>query len=199
MEEMGGVDIHDHYGAMEVSGLGIALRPDDEYMKVVADGLLFEVLEGPGKVSETGTGDLLVTDLNNTCMPFIRYRLGDRVELVRTKGELSVRVLGRTQDSLLLNGVVVLKQELVRTVNDLLGHPRFFFVIDKHRSKYYDKLIINVIGGTANRLKSLPGAVVKTLGLDHCIDVRKHEGEIPRTLNGKIKYFIDARSQAKKI
>ena len=59
----------------------LPLEPDDEYMKVVADGLLLEVLEDSGKASATGTGDLLVTDLDNTCMPFIRYRLGDRVEL----------------------------------------------------------------------------------------------------------------------
>jgi len=38
--------------------------------------------------------------------------------------------------------------------------------------------------------------VVRALGVDKCIDVRKHEGAIPRTLNGKIKYFIDARKKA---
>lgn len=193
IEQMGGIHIHDHYGAMEVSGLAVAVRPDDEYMKVVADGLLLEVLEDSGKASETGTGDLLVTDLDNTCMPFIRYRLGDRVELVRRRGALWIKVLGRTQDSLLLNGVVVLKQELIRTVNDFLGHPLFFFVIDKHRFQYYDKIMINVSGGAVKRLQNLPGVVVRALGVDHCIGVRTYAGEIPRTLNGKIKYFIDAR------
>ncbi|MBF0571237.1 MAG: hypothetical protein HQL12_05135 [Candidatus Omnitrophica bacterium] len=196
IEQMGGAHVHDHYGAMEVSGFGIALRPDDEYMKVVADGLLLEVLEDSGKASQTGTGDLLVTDLDNTCMPFIRYRLGDRVELVRRSGAWWIKVLGRTENSLLLNGVVVLKQELIRTVNDFLGHPRFFFVVDKHRLKYDDKIIINVAGPSVRQLQALPGTVVKALGIDHCIDVRMHEGAIPRTINGKIKYFIDARKQA---
>jgi phenylacetate-coenzyme A ligase PaaK-like adenylate-forming protein len=196
IEQMGGVHIHDHYGAMEVSGLAIALEPDNEYMKVVADGLLLEVLEDSGKASSTGTGDLLVTDLDNTCMPFIRYRLGDRVEMIRRAGALWLKVLGRTQDSILLNGVVVMKQELVRTVNDFLGHPRFFFVVDKHPLRYYDKLIINVVGGSVKQFKALAGDVVKTLGVDHCIDVRTHDGTIPRTLNGKIQYFIDARTKA---
>ncbi|MEI7998583.1 MAG: hypothetical protein WCH62_03655 [Candidatus Omnitrophota bacterium] len=199
IEDMGNVHIHDHYGAMEVSGLAIAINPNDEYMKVVADGLLLEVIDDSGKVFETGMGDLLVTDLKNTCMPFIRYRLGDRVELVRRKGALWIMVLSRTEDSLLLNGVVVLKQELIRVVNDFLGHPRFFFVIDKHRLKYYDKLIISVVGSPLKRLEALPGVVVRALGVDKCIEVRKHEGEIPRTLNGKIKYFIDARKEEEKI
>jgi len=196
IEEMGRVQIHDHYGAMEISGLAIALKADDEYMRVQADGLLLEVLGDPGKPARFGTGDLLVTDLNNTCMPVIRYRLGDRVELVRRQGQTLIKVLGRSEDSILVNGVVVMKQELIRTVNDLLGHPRFFFVVDKHPVKYYDRLIINVAGDVLKKLQALSGAVTRAIGLDNCIDVRTHEGTIPRTLNGKIKYFIDARTKA---
>ena len=194
IEKMSGVRIYDQYGAMEISGLSVALKPDDEYMKVVADGLLLEVLKDSGKASQTGIGDLLVTDLDNTCMPFIRYRLGDRVQLVRRNGWLGIKILSRTHDSLLLNGVVVLKQALICTVNDFLGHPSFFFVIDKHPLEYYDKLIINVVGGPVKEFSALSETVVKTLGIDNCVDVRVHQGSVPRTLNGKIKYFFDARS-----
>ncbi len=196
IEKMGGVDVYDHYGAMEISGLAIALRPDDEYMRVVPDGLLLEVLEDSGKILPTGKGSLLVTDLNNTSMPFIRYSLGDRVELIRRFGALWIKVLGRTEESLLINGVVVLKRELIRSVNNFLGHPRFFFVIGKHPLHFYDKLIVNVVGGLQKQPQSLIAAVVKELGLDNCIDVRLHQGEIPRTESGKIKYFIDARKEA---
>ena len=196
IEEMGAVSIHDHYGAMEISGLAVALKSSDESMKVVADGLLLEVLDDSAQATATGAGDLLVTDLNNTSMPFIRYRLGDRVELRRQQGGLWIKVLGRTEDSLLINGVVVLKQELIRTVNDFLGHPHFFFVVDKHPLQYYDKLVISVKSSSVKLLKALAGVVVKRLGVDNCIDVRDYEGTIPRTLNGKIKYFIDARKEA---
>ena len=196
IEQMGGVLVHDHYGAMEISGLAVALKSDDKDMKIIADGLLLEVMEDSGKSSPTGIGDLLVTDLNNTSMPFIRYRLGDRVELVRRKGDLWLKVISRTQDSLLLNGVVVLKQELIRTLNDFLGHPRFLLVVDKHPLRYYDRLIINVAAkGTVKQFQALAGTVARNLGIDHCIEVRTHEGAIPRTLNGKIKYFIDARTK----
>lgn len=196
IEHMGGVHIHDHYGAMEISGLAVALESDDEYMRVVADGLLLEVMKDSGKASETGIGTLLVTDMDNVSMPFIRYRLGDQVELARRQGALWIKVLGRTDDSLLVNGVVILKQELIRVVNDFLGHPRFFFVVDKHALKYHDKLIINVVGGIHQQFKSLSESVIKSVGIDRCIDVRVHQGGIPRTTNGKIKYFIDARKEA---
>ena len=46
-----------------------------------------------------------------------------------------------------------MKQELIRTVNDFLGHPRFFFVVDKHPLRYYDRLIINVADSSAKQLK----------------------------------------------
>lgn len=196
IEKMGGVRVHDHYGAMEISGLAIAIKPDDEYMRVVADGLLLEVLDDSGNASHTGIGTLLVTDLNNVSMPFIRYRLGDRVELVRRQGVLWIKVLGRTEDSLLINGVVILKNELIRAANDFLGHPRFFFVIDKHQLKYYDKLTINVVDGNLKQFQALSEAVVRAIGVDRCIDVRIHKGMIPRTPNGKTKYFIDARTKA---
>ena len=196
IEQMGAVRIHDHYGAMEISGLAVALVPDDEYMKVFADGLLLEVLEASGDVSKTGAGDLLVTDLNNTSMPIVRYRLGDRVQLLRREGALWIKVLGRTQESLLINGVVVIKGELIRAVNDFLGHPRFFFVVDKHPLQYYDRVIINVAGGPPKKFQDLIAKVVKSLGIDRCVEARLHEGTIPRTSNGKIKYFIDARTKA---
>jgi phenylacetate-coenzyme A ligase PaaK-like adenylate-forming protein len=195
IEKMGGVAVYDHYGAMEISGLAVALKPDDEYMKVVADGLLLEVLEDSGKASAIGIGTLLVTDLDNISMPLIRYRIGDRVKLVRRSGSLWIKVLGRTEDSLLINGVVVLKQELIRAVNNFLGHPRFFFVLDKHPEKYHDKLLINVADGNPTQFQALTKSVVKAVGADNCIDVRIHQGAIPRTLNGKIKYFIDARKE----
>lgn len=196
IEHMGGVHVHDHYGAMEISGLAVAIKPSDEYMQVVTDGLLLEVLEDSGKTSQTGVGALLVTDLENTSMPFIRYRLGDRVELARRRGTLGIKVLGRTQDSLLVNGVVVLRRELVRAVNDFLGHPHFFFVIDKDPVKYYDKLIVNIAKGIPKQFESLNESVSRAVGIDRCINVRSHQGAIPRTINGKIRYFVDARKEA---
>ena len=193
IEKMGGVKIVDHYGAMEISGLAVVKKPDDEYMRVAADGLLLEVLQEDGKAYETGAGDLLVTDLDNTCMPFIRYRLGDRVELVRRRGDLLIKVLGRSQGSLLINGVVVIKEALIRAVNDFLGSPSFFFVVDKHPLKYYDKLVINVVGASLKKGQDLPSAVSRALGIDRCMEIRTYRGMIPRTTSGKIRYFVDVR------
>jgi phenylacetate-coenzyme A ligase PaaK-like adenylate-forming protein len=199
MEKMGGVEVHNHYGAMEISGLAVALRSKDSHMRVVADGLLLEVLQDNGEVARVGTGALVVTDLNNTSMPFIRYGLGDRVELTHRQGALWIKVLGRIEESVLINGVVMTKEDLVRVVNDLLGHPRFFFILDKHPLKYYDKLLLNVLDGIPQQFEALSTAIVKTLGIDSCIEIRRHQGAIPRTINGKIRYFLDIRKQKENI
>ena len=119
----------------------------------------------------------------------------DTIEKIRRKGLLWIKVLGRTEESLLINGVVVVKQELIRVVNDFIGHPHFFFVVDKHRLNYGDKLIINVANATPKNLQLLPSIVMKTLGLDNHIVARKHKGDIPRTFNGKIKYFISMHKE----
>ncbi len=199
VESMGGIQIHDHYGAMEISGLAIAVDPHDEYMRIVSDGLLIEVLADSGDVSETGKGKLLVTDTDNVSMPFIRYCVGDEVEVLRRKGALWMKVLGRAEDSVLINGVVVQKKELIRAANSFLGHPNFFFVIDKDPLRYDDTLIINVVNEEFEQTPELIESVVQSVGLDRCISVRVHRGIVPRTSNGKIRYFVDARKRSGKI
>ena len=149
---------------MEISGLAVALKPDDEYMKVVADGLLLEVLEDSGKAIRHRYRGLVGDRSEQYLYAVYPLSFGGQGRIGASQGGLWIKVLGRTQDSLLLNGVVVMKQELIRTVNDFLGHPRFFFVVDKHPLQYYDKLIINVEGSTRKQLQALPGCVVKTLG-----------------------------------
>lgn len=195
IEQLGGVKVHDHYGAMEVSGFAMALQPDDEWMKVTPDGLLLEVKNDSQTVASTGTGDLLVTDLYNTCMPLIRYRLGDRVEMVKRRNLLWIKVLSRTSDSLLANGVVVLKSALIRAAGDALGHPRFFFIMTKDAVKFCDRIIINVVGSFSQNPRELAAAIVAEAGMDNCLDVRSYQGDLPRTPNGKINYFIDARKE----
>lgn len=193
MEEIGGVKIYERYGATEISGLAITLKPDDEYMKVISDGLLLEVLDGSGNPSWTGKGSLLVTDTDNRCMPFIRYHLGDHVELVRRRGSLWIKVLARTQDSLLINGVVIWKRELIRVVNECLGHPCFFFIINKDPVTYQDKLIVNMTKDNGDGKKGIEIRIARAVGLDCCVDIRQHQGAVPRTETGKMKYFIDLR------
>jgi phenylacetate-CoA ligase len=44
---------------------------------VVAEGFIVEVLRDGKPVAPGELGEIVITDLNNTCLPFLRYRLGD--------------------------------------------------------------------------------------------------------------------------
>jgi phenylacetate-CoA ligase len=76
IEAQFGCKVFDKYGAREFSGIAHECEAHAGY-HVNAESYIVEVVRdgrpaGPGEV-----GEVLVTDLNNRCVPLIRYRLGD--------------------------------------------------------------------------------------------------------------------------
>ena len=198
IERMSGAHIHDHYGAMEVSGFAIAQKTDDGYMRVFDDGLFLEILREDGETATCGRGALLVTDTENTCMPFIRYRLGDTVELIRRGGGLWIKVLGRVEDSILISGVVCASVEVTRVFQEAVGHPEFFLVIEKDPVTYKDRIVLNVaLGGGAHAV--IMGRLRQSSTFAGLTQVREYTGEIPRMANGKFRHIIDARLKLAKV
>ncbi len=71
--------VFDKYGSREFSGIAYECDAHDGH-HVVAEGYVVEVLK-EGRPARPGEiGEVVVTDLNNYCLPFIRYRIGDLVE-----------------------------------------------------------------------------------------------------------------------
>lgn len=196
IEKMAGVSIFDHYGAMEFSGFAIAQKSDDAYLRVFDEGLWFEILGDDGRISPTGRGALLVTDLENMCMPFIRYRLGDRVELVRRRGALWIKVLGRLSDTLLIDGEVCSCLELIRDFQEAIGHPHFFIFLEKDMSTYRDRLVVNVPPQDAKRSAEILRGLACQGEPVRLVTVRSYRGEMPRTSTGKLRHIIDARKKS---
>jgi len=68
--------VYDKYGSREFSGIAYQCEIQDGY-HIVAENYILEILKD-GKPAMPGeTGEVVITDLNNYCMPFIRYRIGD--------------------------------------------------------------------------------------------------------------------------
>ncbi|MEI8012768.1 MAG: hypothetical protein WCI27_09890 [Candidatus Omnitrophota bacterium] len=195
IEAMAGVRIYNHYGAMEFSGFAIARKPDDEYMRVFDDGLYLEVRDDDGRVRETGRGALLVTDLDNDVMPFIRYELGDRVELVRRKDGLYLKVLGRLTDSILLNGEVYSCQDVVGLFQAALGHPDFFLLVEKDAVTYQDKMVLNVLSQDAGAWQKVQMFLKNQSALEGLTRLAVYRGEMPKTSTGKFRHLVDARAK----
>jgi phenylacetate-CoA ligase len=68
--------VFDKYGSREFSGIAYECEAH-QGKHVVAESYIVEILKD-GRPAEPGeTGEVVITDLNNFCMPFIRYRIGD--------------------------------------------------------------------------------------------------------------------------
>jgi len=79
IEEAFGCRVFDKYGSREFSGIAYECDAHDGH-HVVGEGYVVEVLKD-GKPAKPGEiGEVVITDLNNYCLPFIRYRIGDLAE-----------------------------------------------------------------------------------------------------------------------
>ena len=71
-----GAPIQNEYGCGEVGA--IAYECERGLLHILSENLFVEVLDSEGReVSSGETGEVVVTDLTNTAMPLIRYRVGD--------------------------------------------------------------------------------------------------------------------------
>ena len=73
-----GVPVEDMYSAAEVSMIAVQCPDVPENYHVQSENVLMEVVDDDGAPCPVGeTGRILVTDLHNFAMPFVRYEIGD--------------------------------------------------------------------------------------------------------------------------
>lgn len=79
-----GAEVFDFYGARDIPS--IAMECDRHAgLHVMSENVIIEVMDSKGNPVTEGEGDLIVTHLHNWVMPFIRYRIGDRVRVSKRK------------------------------------------------------------------------------------------------------------------
>lgn len=130
IEQAFGCRVFDKYGSREFSGIAYESDAHDGHL-VVAEGYIVELLVD-GRPAEPGeVGEVVVTDLNNYCMPFVRYRIGDLAEALSDAPSTCGRGLPRIGD---IQGRV---QSIIQGTD---GHfvPGTFFA---HALKEYDYAI----------------------------------------------------------
>jgi phenylacetate-CoA ligase len=81
IEEAFGCRVFDKYGSREFSGIAYECEAHCGH-HVVAEGYIVEILRDGQPAGPGETGEVVITDLNNYCMPFVRYRIGDLAEAV---------------------------------------------------------------------------------------------------------------------
>jgi phenylacetate-CoA ligase len=76
IEEAFGCRVFDKYGAREFSGIAYECEAHAGH-HVVGEGYIVEILRDGEPARPGEAGEVVITDLNNYCLPFIRYRIGD--------------------------------------------------------------------------------------------------------------------------
>lgn len=71
-----GTRVFDKYGSREFSGIAYECEAHEGH-HVVGESYVVEVLKDGRPARPGEVGEVVVTDLNNFCLPFIRYRIGD--------------------------------------------------------------------------------------------------------------------------
>ncbi|MDI1446718.1 glycosyltransferase [Polyangium sp. 6x1] len=79
IEQAFGCAVFDKYGSREFSGIAYECEAHAGH-HVVAEGYIVEILKGGEPAKPGEIGEVVITDLTNMCMPFIRYRIGDLAE-----------------------------------------------------------------------------------------------------------------------
>jgi phenylacetate-CoA ligase len=147
-----GIIATDNYGLSEIMGPGIAGECQEcQGLHINEDHFLVEVLDPATlePVAPGETGELIITTLTKEAFPVIRYRTRDLAALLpepcpcgRTLTRMS-RVLGRSDDMLIIRGVNVFPSQIKAILSDINGdEPPYRIIVD--RENHEDKLTVMV-------------------------------------------------------
>ncbi len=203
------VDAYNMYGLSEIIGPGVAhecccksgshIAEDHFYPEIISPDTLEQLPEGT-------QGELVLTTLTKEGMPLLRYRTKDLCSLDhepcdcgRTNVRMS-RVLGRSDDMLIIRGVNIFPSQVESVVLELPEfEPHYRLIVDRVnnmdtlevqvevREGYYSDEITGMMAlkkRIANRLHSV-------LGLG--VEVRLMEPNSIERCEGKSKHVFDKR------
>jgi len=145
-------------------------------------------------VPDGEVGELVFTTLTKEAMPLLRYRTGDLASVTRepcpcgrTFARMS-RVVGRTDDMLIIRGVNVFPSEIERVLLSVRGlEPHYQLVVD--RAERLDELTVQVEGSVDP--DPVREQLERALGLSARVEVVA-PGSIPRS-EGKALRVLDRR------
>jgi len=188
----------DIYGLSEIVGPGVSSECVEGLAgaHVNEDHFLVEVIDPQTglPLPDGDVGELVFTTLTKEALPLLRYRTGDLASVTRepcvcgrTLARMS-RVVGRTDDMLVIRGVNVFPSEIERVLLGIPGlEPHYQLVVE--RPDRLDELTVQVEG-------ALDAAPVKerlerALGLSARVEVVR-PGSIARS-EGKALRVVDKR------
>jgi phenylacetate-CoA ligase len=208
----------DIYGLSEIMGPGVAIECHEaqDGLHIADDHFLVEVINPDTleQVEDGVVGELVFTSLTKEALPIIRYRTGDLATITREKckcGRTTTRmsrIIGRTDDMIIVRGVNVFPSEIERAllqVEGLVPHYQIHLVkkgtmdsVELHveiESDFYDEVGGDLTHADVHKLKKTVQHNMKTtclVTMDIVVNVPKG---IPRS-EGKAIRIVDKRNSA---
>lgn len=152
IEEKLNIKAYDIYGLTEIIGPGVAYECEHQNLLHINEDHFFPEIMNPatGEVLPDGQkGELVFTTLTKEGTPVLRYRTRDITYLVREKcscGRTSVRmhrILGRTDDMLIIRGVNLFPSQVEQVLLRVDGvEPHYQILVDRRDN--LDRLEVRV-------------------------------------------------------
>ena len=189
-----GVLVEDMYSAAEVSMIAVQCPEVPENYHVQSENVLLEVVDEDGAPCAMGeTGRILVTDLHNFAMPFVRYEIGDLAAFGKPcncgRGlPVISRIFGRMRNMLRLESGEQFFPDIAALHLNEIAPLRQYQMI---QTSYEDiEMKLNLArpfegGEEAHMRKMILNALGRPFNL-HLI----HVDDIPRHPSGKFEDFI---------
>ena len=211
IQELYNIDAYNCYGLSEMSGPGVAFEcVYKKDLHLWEDCFIVEIINPKTgePVKDGEKGEVVLTNLIRHAMPLMRYRTRDLAllhpepcECRRTHRRLS-RILGRTDDMLIINGVNVFPsqiEEVIMKVPEVGTNYQIF--VEKQGA--LDKLIVKVelypkmFIGEAKQIDALKTKITDELKasitIKPAIELHEH-GSLP-VFEGKAVRVIDTREK----
>jgi phenylacetate-CoA ligase len=205
------LDAYDIYGLTEMIGPGVSVECEHhDGLHIFADHFYPEIIDpSTGEPQDYGVeGELVFTTLTKEAMPLIRYRTRDRTVLhpeACACGRTIIRmekVLGRTDDMLIVRGVNVFPSQIERVLFEFGElEPHYQIIVDRGKREL-DTLEVWVEGSDS---LFMPVDTRRIAALEQKIKTRLQEGLIisctvklmkPRSIErsmGKAVRVVDRR------
>jgi len=209
IEAATGMVATDNYGLSEVLGPGVSGECElKRGMHLADDHFIAEVIDpSTGKLLPDGEqGELVLTTLQREAVPVVRFRTGDLTVLQRGACECGRRntrmakVLGRTDDMLIIRGVNVYPNQVEKALLEVEGiAPHFQIVLDRRGELDLLEIQVEVTEGVfSDDTRVMKKFAEKVEGhLKSALNVRANVSLIePNTLErgaGKARRIIDKR------
>ncbi len=155
------VQISDHHGMTEVGPVSYEDQARPSHLCVMEDAYFAEILDAEGReVPDGGEGELVLTTLNRTASPLLRYRTGDWVRKRRLDGKLYLEngILARCDDMVVIRGVNIYPtaiENIVRRFPQIME-----FIVEQQRINNMEELEVLIEIDTA---ETQPKAILKCL------------------------------------